>query len=105
MPGPPASLDQVKQKLGGCLNDGVVVLTRHFREELANDDLSMQDVMDVCRSGAILRPPEQDPRTGDWKYRIEGMTAEGTRVAVVFTIRSGNETVEAVLITVFRTDK
>jgi hypothetical protein len=33
---------------------------------------SPSDVLSVCRSGAVTTVPEQDIRTGDWKYRIEG---------------------------------
>ena len=71
--------------------------SRHFREELANDDLSTEDVLIVCKSGAIIMEPEKDIKTGDWKYRIEGLTAERRQVSVVFTFRSEL----TVMITVF----
>jgi len=32
----------------------------------------------------VLRAPEPDLRTGEWIYRIEGRTADGFVVAVVF---------------------
>ena len=41
--------------------------------------------------------PERDIKTGDWKYRIEGLTADRRRVAVVFAFRQE----KAVFITVF----
>jgi len=41
--------------------------------------------------------PEKDIRTGDWKYRIEGLTADRCQVGVFFTFRPG----QAVFITVF----
>ncbi len=41
--------------------------------------------------------PEIDPKTGNWKYRIEGMTADQRKVGIVFTFRSEL----AVFITVF----
>ncbi len=31
--------------------------------------------------------PEQDIKTGQWKYRIEGRAADRDHVAVVFTFR------------------
>ena len=31
--------------------------------------------------------PERDIQTGQWKYRMEGLTAEPRPVAVVFTFR------------------
>lgn len=93
----PLTKDQAKAALNSCLEDGAVVYTRHFRDELANDDLTMEDVLVVCRSGAIVRVPETDIRTGEWKYRIEGSTAEHRQIAVVFCIRPG----ATVFITVF----
>jgi hypothetical protein len=41
--------------------------------------------------------PEKDIRTGEWKYRIEGFTAERRPIAVVFSFRSD----ATVFITVF----
>jgi len=94
----PLSRDRAKARLNRCIENGVVTYSQHFREELANDDLTREDVLYVCRSGAISKPPERDIRTGRWKYRIEGMTVDRVPIAVVFTFRS----VDAVFITVFR---
>ena len=93
----PLSGDRAKARLNRCLEDGAVLYSRHFRDELVNDDLSMEDVLVVCRSGAIMMAPEKDIRTGRWKYRIEGFNADRRTVAVVFTFR----TERAVFITVF----
>ncbi len=57
----------------------------------------MEDVLAVSRSGVIVMSPEKDIRTGAWKYRIEGLTAERRSIAVVFCLRSD----AAVFITVF----
>lgn len=76
---------------------GTVIYTKHFRDELVNDDLTMKDVLAVCKSGAVIMEPEKDIKTGKWKYRIEGITADRRQVAVVFTFRSDL----AVFITVF----
>ena len=84
-------------ELNSCIEDGAVVYTRHFRDELVEDNLTMEDVVTVCRSGAIVVPAEKDIRTGDWKYRIEGLTTDQTRIAVVFCLRPD----KAVMITVF----
>jgi len=94
----PLSNDQAKAKLARCLAAGTVRLTGHFREELAKDDLVMGDVLTACRSGAVLCAPEPDLRTGEWIYRIEGRTADGFVVAVVFKF----EGERAVLITVWK---
>ena len=65
----------------GCLEEGVVSYSRHFRDELANDALTTGDILTVCRSGAIAMAAEKDIKTGQWKYRIEGLTADGIPVA------------------------
>ena len=91
--------DQAKVQLNLCLQEGRVRYTVHFKEELANDGLSMQDVIAVCRSGAIAVPPEPDIRGGDWKYRIEGYSSDGDKIAVVFAFELERNTV---FITVFR---
>ena len=93
----PLGKDDAKARLNECVEDGTVVYSRHFREELANDRLTISDVLSVCRSGTIMMSPEQDIRTGNWKYRIEGITPDRFRIAVVFAFRSG-----AVFITVFK---
>ena len=89
--------DRAKAKLNRCLDEGTVIYSKHFRDELANDDLTTEDILAVCRSGAITMAPEKDIKTGQWKYRIEGITADRREVAVVFTFRPGM----AVFITVF----
>ncbi|MDP3001104.1 MAG: DUF4258 domain-containing protein [Bryobacterales bacterium] len=81
------------------LDDGLVIYTRHFKQELASDGLTMEDVLAVCRSGVILMAPEKDIKTGDWKYRIEGCTADHENVALVFALKPERE---AVFITAFK---
>jgi uncharacterized DUF497 family protein len=93
----PLGKDQAKAKLNACIGDGTVVYSRHFRDELVNDGLTTEDVLTVCRSGSIIMAPERDIRAGNWRYRIEGITSDQCRIAVVFTFRPG----QAVFITVF----
>lgn len=93
----PFTKDQAKAALTSCLEDGTTILTRHFRDELVDDDLTMEDVLVACRSGAVVMAPEKDIRSGDWKYRIEGYTAERRHIAVVFSLRPA----AVVFITVF----
>jgi hypothetical protein len=72
----PLSKDRAKTQLNRCLAEGKVTYTKHFREELAHDDLITGDILTVCRSGAVIMEPEKDIKTGQWKYRIEGLTAD-----------------------------
>jgi hypothetical protein len=89
------ALDMLKDCLG---ESGKVIISRHFREELAKEGLTLQDAWTVLRSGNIPNPPECDIKTGEWKYRIEGLTADAVRLAVVFSFKYVNQ---ACLITVF----
>ena len=63
----------------------------------AKDDLTTEDILTVCESAGVIIEPERDIRTGQWKYRIEGNTADGRRVAVIFTFKRER----GVFITVF----
>lgn len=95
----PLTKDQAKAQLNLCLDDGFVRYTGHFKEELMNDGLTTEDVLAVCCSGAIFMAAEKDIKTGNWKYRIEGRTADHENVALVFTLKPGRK---AVFITVFK---
>ena len=81
-----------------CLEDGAVVYGTHFREELANERLSIGDAWAVLRRGRIYDPPERDIKTGEWKYRVEGRVPDGTWIAIVLCFKSLEK---AFLITVF----
>jgi len=75
-----------------------VVLTRHFREELSNEGVSYEDAHTVLRYGIIYDPPEENMKTGEWKYRVEGHEPGGKWMVVVFSFK----TIErANLITIF----
>jgi hypothetical protein len=56
----PLTGDRAKARLNRCLEEGAVIYSRHFRDERVNDDLSIDDVLTVCRSGAIVMAPEKD---------------------------------------------
>ncbi len=98
MLGEPLSNSRAKANLNWCFEEGSVIYTKHFRAEMINDNLTIEDVLAVCRSGTIVTPPEQDMKLGNWKYRIEGTTIDGPRAAIVFTFRPE----AAVLITAFK---
>jgi hypothetical protein len=81
-----------------CLEDGFVTYSKHFREELENDRLDDSDALYVLKHGHIYREPEQDIKTGEWKYRIDGRTLENQEIAVVFCFKRADR---CFLITVF----
>lgn len=81
-----------------CLEEGEVIPGAHFRQELANEGLSMADAWQVLRAGQIYDPPEQDIKSGEWKYRVEGHEPEGKWIAIVFSFKTVRR---AFLITIF----
>ncbi len=81
-----------------CLEEGEVVPTKHFRDELAKESITFEDAWIVLRSGSIYDEPEQDIRMGDWKYRVEGCEPGGKWMAIVLTFKS---TERAFLVTIF----
>jgi uncharacterized DUF497 family protein len=92
------TLQEAVDLLRHCLEDGEVRYGRHFRDELANEGLSIEDAWNVLRHGRIFDSPEQDIKTGEWKYRVEGQEPGGRTIAVVFCFKA----IERVfLITVF----
>jgi hypothetical protein len=58
------SLQEAADLMRHCLESGEVVPGKHFRDELANDNLDMADALTVLKSGAIYDAPEVDIRTG-----------------------------------------
>lgn len=71
-----------------CLESGFIIPSRHFRDELEADNLDMLDAKYVLKHGHIYREPEIDVKTREWKYRIEGKTIDGARIAVVFCFKT-----------------
>ena|SRR5437660_6111767 len=87
------------EALRECLqNSGQVKPTRHFLDELEKEGLTLPDAWQVLKSGCVFDPPEQDAKSGEWKYKIEGKTPDGKWIAIVFCIKSADRTN---LVTVF----
>jgi len=77
---------------------GKIIPGRHFRDELANENLIFADALRVLKTGQIYDEPEPDAKTGVWKYRVEGQEVDGKWLAIVFCFRAVDT---AFLITVF----
>jgi hypothetical protein len=87
-----------RKLISRVLGDANVMYGRHFREALADEGLEIGDALGILSRGQIYDEPEQDIKTGDWKYRIEGDTPDGKRCAIVFCFKSRDD---AFLITIF----
>ncbi len=81
-----------------CLDEGEIIPSKHFRDELANERLEWADALGVLSRGRIYNEPEPDIKTGEWKYAVEGHEPEGKWIAVVFCFKSVKR---VLLITVF----
>ena len=82
-----------------CLEGGgEIIVGRHFRDELAAENLTFEDALVVLKKGTIYDPPEIDSRTGEWKFRVEGYEPEGKWITIVFSFKAVNR---AFLITIF----
>ena len=80
-------LDQSKARrlIREILLKGSVTFSGHSQAELAKDDLSSVDAVNVLRGG-IVDPPEL--QSGTWRYRVRT-----DRIAVVIAFRSESELV------------
>lgn len=94
----PLPIVQARRQLQDCLEMGHVIPTKHFRDELSNERIPFEDAWTVLRYGNIFDPPEEDSKTPEWKYRIEGHEPGGKWIVVVFCFKS---TETACLITIF----
>jgi uncharacterized DUF497 family protein len=77
---------------------GEIVPSRHFRDELANENLDFEDAWNVLKTGIIYDPGEDDVRTGETKYRVEGHEPGGKYLVIAFSFKSVSR---AFLITIF----
>lgn len=92
------SRQEAVKLLRECVRVGKIIPSKHFRDELAKEGLIFPDALRVLKSGQIYQEPEPDPKTGEWKYRVEGREVDSKWLAIVFCFRA---TDTAFLITVF----
>lgn len=76
-----------KGVLADCLEDGVIIQGRHFRDEMAAEGLCFEDIWYVLRCGKIADAAELDIKTGEWKYKVEGYEPGSRWLAVVFSFK------------------
>ena len=58
------------------------VMSYHARKEMLEDDLSLDDVELSILTGEITER-QRDRVTAEWKYRLQGVAADGRSVEVV----------------------
>lgn len=89
---------EAQDLLRHCLEAGEVIPGKHFREELKKEKLEWEAAWHVLKTGIVYSPPEQELKTGEWKYRVEGSEPDGKWLIIVFCFRTVDRTF---LITVF----
>ena len=80
-----------------CVKRGAIAYGKHFREEL-----TLTDAYHLLINGNVFMSPEEDLRTGEWKYRIEGREPDGKKLAIVFCFK---ENERGFLITIFSLER
>lgn len=63
-----------------------------------NEELSFEDAWVVLRTGRIYEPAEEDIKSGELKFRVEGYEPGGKWLAIVFSFKTISR---AFLITIF----
>lgn len=81
-----------RRRIREILASGEVVSSRHATQEMADDDLTMVDCINVLRSG-VVEPAELEH--GSWRYRVHTQ-----RIWVVVAFRSETR---IVIVTAWRT--
>lgn len=74
-----------EQVRGGC----AISLTKHAREEMAADAITLDDVRIVLRGCKVIR---REAAYNGWKYTAEGNTAHGESVSTTLRILLEAET-------------
>ncbi|HZX35693.1 MAG TPA: DUF4258 domain-containing protein [Thermodesulfobacteriota bacterium] len=75
--------------------------TEHFKQELKNDRLDINDAHYILENGLIVDEPELDQKHGEWRYRVKGRAID-SKAATVLVITFPSRT-SIKCITIFKT--
>ncbi len=90
----PIKPEEAKRLILEVLKSGRFTYSRHARDEITKDNMTMLDCENVLRGG-VVRPGEYE--NWSWRYRVET-----DRMAVIICFRSSTE---LVLVTAWRKKK
>jgi hypothetical protein len=79
----PFRLPAARQLIRQILKNGVVIPSKHGLEEMANDDLTLVDCVNVLRGGTVT---SCDHIKGSWRYHVRT-----TPISVIVAFRSETE--------------
>lgn len=77
---------EAKTEVFLCIDKGFIYQTVHFKEELANEEVSFGDCTCVIEDGMIFDQAEWDDDHREWKYRLEGYEPDGKWLVIVFSL-------------------
>lgn len=77
--------DEAKSIIRAIVADGILILSRHAKERMAERGYTLQDVVHVLLNGEIVKKEYQD-KTRNWSYKIQGYDLENDGGAVVVAI-------------------
>ena len=73
---------QILAEMQEAARKGQVYLTEHARDEMANDDLTFQDVINCVLTGEIVEQ-QYDPKWDENKYVVYGDSLCEDEIAVI----------------------
>lgn len=67
--------------------DAPVTLSKHAKQEIENDQLTLVDVLGVLRAGTVAASPIPNQGRGNWECEVHGTLPDGDRVCVLVAIK------------------
>ncbi len=77
--------DEAKSIICDIVEDGVLILSRHAKERMAERGYTLQDVVHILLHGKIVKREYKD-KTKNWSYRVQGYDLENDEGAIVVAI-------------------
>ncbi len=77
--------DEAKSIIREILADGILILSHHAKERMAERGYSLQDVVHILLNGEIVKK-EYKNKTRNWLYKIQGYDLENDEGAVIVAI-------------------
>ncbi len=66
--------------------DAPIILSKHAKAELANDQITVLDVLAVLKAGAVVASPIPNAAKDNWECEVRGSIPDGERICVVVAI-------------------
>jgi uncharacterized protein DUF4258 len=94
----PLSRREAAERIRQCIRLARIRFSRHFKEELAKEGLSVPDAHYVLYHGQVYMEPEHDVYFQQWRYRMEGTEPDGRYLSIIFTFEGPED---GLLVTIF----